>query len=493
MNSISLPINELKSAIIGLGKVVNRTVTLPVLATIRLNRDPNGVTLIGTDLDTTVSFRLEEASEGEPVSLLIPLLKLGRIVRTCGSSDLLTLTLAGPAAVAVRYPVGPSFVEQTIESHPVEDFPSVPRIEGEGCAIEESVRASFLEALQCCSSDETRLILNGIYLDVSRRDGHYLVATDGRRLYASNSFTLTLPEPVLIPNRKFVGWKPFAADGEWQLRVRDGETGLVQINSRHWSFVTRQIEGTYPNYRQVIPGESEFKTRLEVETAALLALCKVIERMPCSDRENRTVGLKIHNRHLSLVARSSPTDRFAEVAFDQVTIGGRDMAVFLNRDYLLRALGFGLNQIRCTDAQGPVLFSNEGRQMIVMPCRVSDFNPAAQPSSEPSPTSEPGPSSEPDEPGTSSINPSAESPADSTHEERRTMPQNGHANDSESKPALTIALERAEALKASLKTTAGDLTALLESLRQVQREQKVSEREVQSVRSTLGKLQSVNL
>ena len=86
MNSISLPITELKSALIGLGKVINRTVTLPVLATIRLDRDPNGVTLIGTDLDTTVSFRLEQSSEGEPVSLLIPLHELGRIVRTCGTT-----------------------------------------------------------------------------------------------------------------------------------------------------------------------------------------------------------------------------------------------------------------------------------------------------------------------------------------------------------------------------------------------------------------------
>ena len=73
------------------------------------------------------------------------------------------------------------------------------------------------------------------------------------------------------------------------------------------------------------------------------------------------------------------------------------------------------------------------------------------------------------------------------------MPNNGHTNDSELKPALTSAIERAEALKASLKTTAGDLNGLLDSLKQVQREQKTTEKEVQSVRSTLEKLQSVKL
>jgi DNA polymerase III sliding clamp (beta) subunit (PCNA family) len=496
MSPIALSIPELRTALTGLGKVVTKTATLPVLANIRIDREPSGVALTGTDLDTAVSFRLEQPSEGEPVSFLVPLHELGRLVRTGAPNDHLTLTPVGPAAVSVRYPVGASFVEQTIESHPVDEFPHIPRIDTEPCAIDEGVRTAFHEALQCCSSDETRLILNGVYLDVSRRDGHYLVATDGRHLYASNSFSLTLPESVLIPNQKFIGWKPFAADGEWQLRATNGEGGLIQISSRHWTFVTRQIEGTYPNYRQVIPDESQFKTRLELPAEVLPALGKVIERMPCSERENRIVGMKIHERRLSLLGRSGPTDRFAEVEFEQAAIEGCDVTVFLNRDNLLKALGFGLNKIRCIDPESPVLFNCDGRQMIVMPYRVRDLNSAPSPSEEPSPTPAPRPSSEPepqDEPETNSTNSPADSPADSTRKERRTMPNNGHTNDNEPKPALTTALERAEALKASLKTTASDLNGLLDSLRQAQREQKVSEKEVQSVRSTLEKLQSVRL
>lgn len=159
MNSIALPIPELKTALIGLGKVINKTATLPVLADIRIDLDTSGVTLTGTDLDTTVSFRLEQSAQGDPVSLLIPLHDLGRIVRTCRHEDLLTFTPVSPAAVSVRYPIGSSFVEQMIESHSVDEFPPIRRIEGEACTIDECVRTAFLEALQCCSTDETRLIL----------------------------------------------------------------------------------------------------------------------------------------------------------------------------------------------------------------------------------------------------------------------------------------------------------------------------------------------
>ena len=63
----------------------------------------------------------------------------------------------------------------------------------------------------------------------------------------------------------------------------------------------------------------------------------------------------------------------------------------------------------------------------------------------------------------------------------------------ENKPTLTTALERAEALRASLKSTASEVNSLVESLKQAQREQKTTYKEVQLVRSTLEKLQSVKL
>ena len=71
--------------------------------------------------------------------------------------------------------------------------------------------------MQCASTDETRVILNGAYLDVSQPAGHYVVATDGRHLFSSNSFKLPLKDSVFIPDHKFLGWKEFSNDGEWQL------------------------------------------------------------------------------------------------------------------------------------------------------------------------------------------------------------------------------------------------------------------------------------
>jgi hypothetical protein len=42
--------------------------------------------------------------------------------------------------------------------------------------------------MECASTDETRVILNGCYLDLSDQKCTQIVATDGRHLYSSNSF-----------------------------------------------------------------------------------------------------------------------------------------------------------------------------------------------------------------------------------------------------------------------------------------------------------------
>ena len=62
---IELPVSELKTALAGLGKVVNRRSALPVLAHLRVSRDATGqVALQGTDLDSTATYKLSRLPAG---------------------------------------------------------------------------------------------------------------------------------------------------------------------------------------------------------------------------------------------------------------------------------------------------------------------------------------------------------------------------------------------------------------------------------------------
>ena len=62
MKSINLPLTELKPALTGLGKVIQKNATLPVLSMIKVERTNHGwIALTGTDLDSFVTVRLELA------------------------------------------------------------------------------------------------------------------------------------------------------------------------------------------------------------------------------------------------------------------------------------------------------------------------------------------------------------------------------------------------------------------------------------------------
>lgn len=133
--------------------------------------------------------------------------------------------------------------------------------------------------MACASDDEARAILNGAYLDVSKPTGHYAVATDGRHLFSSNSLHLALPASVLIPDHRFISWSGFVKDGQWKLAVQEAkkdQCGLIQLESRRWTFTTKQIGGNYPNWRTITDDVRAFSGTIEVSDQAAEAISRIV-------------------------------------------------------------------------------------------------------------------------------------------------------------------------------------------------------------------------
>src|SRR5204862_4811311 len=103
------------------------------------------------------------------------------------------------------------------------------------------------------------------------------------------------------PFQQIPGWREFNNDGEWQLRVEPAQkevAGSVQISSRRWRFITRQIDGNYPNWRQVVPQPGDFKTTVQLSPATTESVIRLIPKIPCSDKVNHTIAINIVNHKL---------------------------------------------------------------------------------------------------------------------------------------------------------------------------------------------------
>ena len=193
------------------------------------------------------------------------------------------------------------------------------------------------------SSDENRYILNGVYFNFSE-DKLTLVATDGRRLAltaletdvaADNSGSLILPAKTVAELERLLGKgeKLKIAFNDRQVAFEiaieeEGDTGL----SEQLYLVSKIVEGNYPNYRQVIPKETEHRVKIERE---LMLECVHRAALVTSDKNN-SVKLKVSKNLLEITGSSSEYGESHEsmaIAYD-----GPEVQVGFNPQFLMEPL-----------------------------------------------------------------------------------------------------------------------------------------------------------
>ena len=481
MSIIQLPVAELRPALAGLGKVINKRVTLPVLGHVKIERTRDGwIALTGTNLDCFATVRLEQPSDGEPDSVLVSYEDLNKTLKVCGKSEVIEIESTGDKAL-LRYSIGNQSVESRVVVLPAADFPEMPKVVTDPVALPDGLRESIHQAFACASTDETRYVITGVFIDVSKKDCHQVVGTNGRQLYTSNSFTLPLQDSLLIPPSKFLQWKEFNADGSWQLRVAPREKehpGWIQLSSRRWRYITKQVDGNFPNYRQVLLDPAKFSATLHLEPDSLSNIITMIGHMPCHDLINQTLGVEIKDGNVTLLGRAPKAEQWTRLGI-QARVSGADLTIYLNREFFSQALKFGLNTIELIDGISPLRMSNGGRQLVIMPVRVD-----GPPQTAVTQTPPPIPEAVQEE----------KSEAEETNNRKEPMNQTTDTPDASPAPdKVEESLELIESLKVSLQDTLTSLKDLGGKLKQIQRDRKTSDKEMQSFRSTIRTLQTLKL
>jgi hypothetical protein len=186
-----------------------------------------------------------------------------------------------------------------------------------------------------------------------------------------------------------------------------------------------------------------------------------------------------------------------------VTVTGKPVCVGLNRKYLLNALKFGLNQFEIEDSLSPVILSKGGKKMVIMPVRIedqstpapsSDSSTAQQPSSEQNTTpSNPEPTTEErnEMPRTARAT-TATAPEAVTRESVAPEVQNNGSNNGNGSPIKSL-VEQVEFIKDNLKAAIRDLTTVVDTVKQAEKEKRVADKEIEAIRTKLRQIQSVSI
>jgi len=494
---IELPANELKTALTGLGKVISKRTTLPVLEHLRVTRTKEGtVTLEATDLDSTARYQVEQPSEGATCDFLVPFHRLNQLVK--GGKEPVLIGLEPKNKIRLKTYVGNSPMEQTLDTLALDEFPPTPATTTKPLVLDATFRDRFREALDCCSGDGSRHVIQHVCLDTRPKDGHYLAATDGRHLYAANSFSFDLSKPVLIPDRPFLRWSKFMEAETTELTVKpetkqDGS--WLQLKSGRWTFITKGCDSEFPNWKQVVPAADSSLTQVHFDAEAMATLLAGIPKLPHQDEINRGVTLEVTGSTVCFKARAKDAKDWTKLTIHSARIIGKSVSIALNREFVLKALRYGLTTLDISDDLSPVVFSEGGRRMVVMPLRP-DSAPPAQPTPTPQPTEPPTPAPNPQP--TNNTNPPVNEPSPAQPQQTSTMPKETQTNPTETQPAtetspVKAVIQHIENIKETLKGVLKEFAEVMDGLKVIEKEKRATDKEIESVREKLREIQSVRI
>jgi len=308
--------------------VVGSRSTLPILSNVLIEASKGQIKLSTTDLDVGVSGSVEATVEVEGKTTL-PVKRLASIIGALPASEVeIVVDSKNVASISC----GPSFFK--IMGLPEDEFPPMPIFEE--CQIFKLSQSQLKEALKktsyAISTDESRYVLNGIFLSFHDQK-LTLVATDGRRL-GMIEHTLEYPEgqdcDIIIPTKAVAELqRKLSTEGELTLLLKDNQVCFIVDQT---VIVSKLIEGSYPNYKQVIPGKA--LETLEINRGILLDATKRVALL-ASDKTN---SIKFEFKSGEIVLSTNTPDVGESTESIPYPYEGKEFAIAFNPDFLMAPL-----------------------------------------------------------------------------------------------------------------------------------------------------------
>ncbi|MGA0292011.1 MAG: DNA polymerase III subunit beta [Synechococcus sp.] len=366
---------ELSSSLQLVSRAVAARPTHPVLANVLLTADAGTgrLSLTGFDLSLGIQTSLS-ASVATSGAITLPARLFGEIVSRMPSDSPITLSCEDGSEQVELTSVSGSY---QMRGMPADDFPELPLAQaGTPIKLDPEVLIKGLRAtLFASSGDEAKQLLTGVHLGLDQ-NGLECAATDGHRLAVlrlQNASSSEAELDVTVPARSL-------RELERLLSSRGGSDAVSLFCDRgqvvfQWAdqvLTSRSLDGTYPNYRQLIP--ESFGRQLQVERKGLLS---ALERVAVlADQHNNVVKLTSDPAagQLSISADAQDVGSGSEAIGAQVS--GDAIQIAFNVRYVLeglKAMGSEQVQLQCNAPTTPVVLAPQDDSSftyLVMPVQI---------------------------------------------------------------------------------------------------------------------------
>jgi DNA polymerase-3 subunit beta len=359
---------KLLSALQSVAGIVERRHTLPIMANVLIRKQGPDIELTASDLEIQVRTHAELGGDAGALSTTVAARKLIDILRTLAADQMVTISASQSKLVLQA---GKSrFSLQTL---PAEDFPLVSEAVDFGPTFvvpQKTLRRLIDQVHFAMAVHDIRYYLNGI-LFVAEGRTLTLVATDGHRLALAQA-TLESEVPkqeVILPRKTVLELQRLLKDDDAPIEMKFASNQAV-FAFAGLQFVTKLVEGKFPDYNRVIP-----KGHQNAVTLGRTALLSSLQRAAILTSEKfKGVRLNIEPGTLSIAASNAEQEEAKEEL--EVDYEGDAIDIGFNVTYLIDVLansGAEMVKLELQDGNASALFTlpdSPGFKYVVMPMRI---------------------------------------------------------------------------------------------------------------------------
>jgi len=349
--------------------VVSPRSTLPILSNFLFEAEGQKIKLSSTDLEVGVSCYVkgEIAKEG---SITIPAKRFGDIIRELPDDKPIEIRADETNQISIK--CGKSHF--VLMGLPKSEYPVLPDFpEEKTFKIQKSLLKTMLRrAVFAVSTDETRYVLNGVYL-IADNGSLKLVSTDGRRLaYISREgIDKKFQHKAIIPTKSVNEVQRIISAEEKESEIKIGVTeNQIAFQIENITVLSRLIEGTFPNYEQVIPKKHETQVKVNVKE-----VLSAVRQMSLLTSDKASTVKFLFGKNLLRISAQAQGLGSGEAEID-IEHSGANLEIAFNPGFLidiLKNVDEEFVNFELTNSLNPALLSplnDKNYLCVVMPMRL---------------------------------------------------------------------------------------------------------------------------
>lgn len=345
---ITIPHNELITALELVGRISTKHVTLPVLQCVRLEATTEGITLQATNLEISIEIPLP-GTVSEPGVVAVPAQIFLQSIQFISQKE---VTLRTEEQVLQ---LETDSTNTSIKTFSDEEFPNLHQLQGEELPVQGAAFAYGIKSVAFSASQTSiKPELGSVFIQQKKEHSLTFVATDSFRLMEKtiSQKNLVFDESIMIPHKNALELARIidTLKDDPVLVVSENQVALRFPSGAYVS--SRLVTGNFPDYQQIIP--KEYVTHVNVLKNDLL---RSFKKTNIFLNKFRQVSLMITESNLTISSQNNEVGHTTDTVRAQVE--GDELTLNFNQQYIMDPLS------HINDDSVRMSFAGIGRAMVM--------------------------------------------------------------------------------------------------------------------------------